>query len=277
MRLSTLGTQPPSQAGRFYEAAPRRLAAEVDRLVGEARVEALPGAKAVIAPHAGYLYSGPIAGSAFATWVGSGGRITRVVLVGPSHHVDFHGAALPAASALSTPLGTVPIDLQAAEQLCRLPGVRVLAEAHAREHALEVELPFLQRVLGEFQVVPLVLGRAGDDEVAAWLEAVWGGPETRFVISSDLSHYLDYETARQVDGRTAAAVEAGEGRRLDGMCACGYKAIRGFLQLAAARGLAAETLDLRNSGDTAGPRDRVVGYGAFRWPAAEAGAGGSGV
>jgi hypothetical protein len=153
--------------------------------------------------------------------------------------------------------------MDAAKQLRELPQVQVFDPAHEQEHALEVELPFLQRTLKDFQIVPLVVGEAGDDEVSEVLELLWGGPETRIVISSDLSHYLGYEAARRLDQATAEHIETHQATPLTGKHACGYRAIRGFLRAAEAHGLAAETADLRNSGDTAGPRDRVVGYGAF--------------
>lgn len=256
-------TRPAAVAGRFYPASAPALGRMVDRCLAEARPGRSAKPKAIIAPHAGYIFSGPIAGSAFRPWVEEAEAIQRIVLVGPSHYVYFDGLALPSHTRFATPFGDVPVDVDSARQLRGLPQVQVFDAAHEEEHALEVELPFLQRTLKSFQVVPLVVGEASDEEVREVLDLLWGGPETRIVVSSDLSHFHSYEAARQLDRATADRIEAGVGRELTGNHACGYRAIRGFLRAAAARGLAAETSDLRNSGDTAGPRDRVVGYGAF--------------
>ena len=256
-------TRPAAQAGRFYPASPPSLARLVERFTSEARPGRSLSPKAVIAPHAGYTYSGPIAGSAFAPWLPDADRIRRVVLLGPSHWVSFPGLALPDVSALATPLGEVPVDLDAVRSLAAHPQVRVFSSAHEREHCLEVELPFLQVLLRDFAILPLVVGSASDEEVREVVDALWGGDETRFVISSDLSHYLGYDAARRLDRTTAGAIEESRPDVLTGDHACGYRPVRGFLAAAAGHGLTAETVDLRNSGDTAGPRDEVVGYGAF--------------
>jgi AmmeMemoRadiSam system protein B len=229
--------------------------------------DAKPGSvddpKAVIAPHAGYIFSGPIAGSAFRVWADQTRTIRRIVLLGPSHFVDFPGIALPDAAAFATPFGSVPIDGGAVEEARSLPQIHEFPPAHEQEHCLEVELPFLQQTLSDFTIVPLVIGRATDEEVRQVIDALWGGEETRFVLSSDLSHYHDYETARRIDCATAESIEGNRADELSGNEACGHLGIRGFLKAAQPRGLSAQTLDLRNSGDTAGPRDHVVGYGAF--------------
>ncbi len=222
--------------------------------------------KVVIAPHAGYVYSGPTAAVAFSA-LAAGSRpierpIERVVLLGPAHYVPVRGLALPAAEYFATPLGEIKVDPQGAGAALRLPQVRVQPEAHAREHSLEVELPFLQRLLGEFSIVPLVVGEADGDEVAEVLEQVWGGEETAIVVSSDLSHFLSYDAARQADRRTADEILQ-LGGPLDPRQACGAMPINGLLEIARRRGLEPELLDLRNSGDTAGDHSRVVGYGAF--------------
>ena len=235
----------------------------VDEFLSEARVGRSLKPKAVIAPHAGYIFSGPIAGSSFRPWAEEAEAIKRIVLIGPSHYVYFDGVALPSAARLATPFGDVVVDLDAVKQLRELPQVQVFDPAHAQEHCLEVELPFLQRTLKDFQVVPLVVGEASDEEIREVLELLWGGPETRIVVSSDLSHFHGYEAARRLDRTTADNIEASLGSKLTGNHACGYRPIRGFLKAAGSHGLVAETTDLRNSGDTAGPRDRVVGYGAF--------------
>ncbi len=257
-------TRDAVQAGRFYPALAQALVAAVEGYLEAARKGArTDGPKAIVAPHAGYAYSGPIAGSAFAPWLKERDRIRRVVILGPSHWLDFHGLALPAEAAFRTPLGTMRIDPEALPTLAPFPQVAVVAAAHAQEHAIEVELPFLQVVLGEVVIVPLVVGRVGDTEIREVIDRLWGGAETRFVISSDLSHYLDYDAAREQDECTARAVEALRSLDLGSANACGYRPLRAVLQAASARGLGAEAVDLRNSGDTAGRRDSVVGYGAF--------------
>lgn len=252
--------RPPAVAGTFYPGDPRELSAMVAGfLQGESSG---PAPKAVIAPHAGYIYSGPIAGSAFRAVASAAGTITRVVLLGPSHFVPFRGLALPGDPWFATPLGKVRVEPEGAGASLRLPQVRVIPQAHAREHSLEVEIPFLQTLLGEFDLVALAVGDASGEEVAEVLERLWGGPETLIVISSDLSHYLPYEAARRADRATADEILA-LGGPLEGRQACGAGPINGLLEVARRRGLTAGLLDLRNSGDTAGDRSRVVGYGAF--------------
>jgi len=220
--------------------------------------------KAVIAPHAGYVYSGPIAGSAFGALAAAATTIRRVILIGPAHFVPIRGLALPGHQLFATPLGEVTVEPEGSREALRLPQVRVIPEAHAREHSLEVELPFLQVLLGngDFKIVPLVAGEADGEEVAEVLERLWGGPETLVVISSDLSHYLAADSARRVDRQTADEILA-LGGPLHSRQACGAVPINGLLEAARRRGLAPELLDLRNSADTAGDPSRVVGYGAF--------------
>jgi AmmeMemoRadiSam system protein B len=224
----------------------------------------------LIAPHAGYLYSGPIAASAYSRFLPAREHIRRIVLVGPSHFVPFAGLATSGADAFATPLGLVPLDAAAIRKLSELPQVTILDLAHAHEHALEVHLPFLQTVLADFTLVPLVVGEATAEQVCEVLDALWDGPETRFVISSDLSHYLDADAARQMDRLTADAVEGLRPEDIGEDQACGRIPIRGLLQAARGRGLHAHTVDLRNSGDTSGPRHQVVGYGAFVFEETEA-------
>lgn len=241
----------------------------VEGLLREAPAPSAPAPKAIIAPHAGYVYSGPIAASAFQAIASAAKSIERVVLLGPAHFVPIRGLALPDENSFETPLGEVGLYPEGARESLRLPQVRVQPAAHAREHSLEVELPFLQVVLGDgFEIVPLVVGDATGEEVAEVLERLWGGPETLIVISSDLSHYLSYEEARKADRATAEQIAALD-EPLQGRQACGARPINGLLQAARRKGLVPEILDLRNSGDTAGDRDRVVGYGAFGfWEAA---------
>jgi AmmeMemoRadiSam system protein B len=214
-------------------------------------------------PHAGYRYSGQVAATAFAALEKGAQDIERAVLTGPSHYVPFRGIAVPTVEAFDTPLGRAPLDCGALAVTAELPSVRVADAPHAPEHALEVELPFLQALLPSFAIVPLLVGDARAEEIAAVLDRLWGGPETLIVVSSDLSHFHNYETARRRDAGTAAAIERGAWAGLGPGDACGYLAIAGLLVDAARRGLRAQRLALCNSGDTAGPRDRVVGYRAW--------------
>lgn len=255
--------RPPAVAGAFYPGARARLADEVDRLLERAPAPEGRAPKALVVPHAGYVYSGPIAASAYARLLGTGSRPTRVVLLGPSHFVGFHGLALPEAEALATPLGIVPLDARDIEAARAHPRVLAAEAPHRREHSLEVQLPFLQRLLSDFTLVPLAVGRASIDEVADILDTLWGGPETLILLSTDLSHYLSYDAAREVDGETARRILALDPAGLADEQACGAVGLRGLLEVARRRGMRAEQLDLRNSGDTAGDRSRVVGYGAF--------------
>lgn len=265
MKLEYQPARPAVQAGRFYPASAEALEQVARKYLEEGKKGPFERCKAVIAPHAGYSYSGGVAGSSFAAWRKDAEVIKRVVLIGPSHWVDFRGIALPVARALSTPLGEVPVDGTAAGEILRMPGVITYHAAHTPEHCLEVELPFLQVMLRDFTIVPLVVGRETDDRVQSVVEALWGGDETRFVISSDLSHYLDYESARRFDQGTAGSIVSLAGAELTPRRACGYRPIRGFLEAAKGHGLKAAVVDLRNSGDTAGRRNEVVGYGAFHF------------
>jgi len=224
-----------------------------------------PWPKALIVPHAGYVYSGPVAATAFVQLEGARELVKRVVLIGPSHRLPFDGLAVPSDTAFETPLGSVPIDETARREVLRLPYVQVRDDAHHWEHSLEVQLPFLQEVLGAFAVLPITVGRASPAQVANVLEALWGGDETLIVISSDLSHYHDYDTAKRMDEATASAIESFAPERIDAEDACGRTGIQGLLQVAQRHGLVPRTLDLRSSGDTAGSRDEVVGYGAWEF------------
>jgi AmmeMemoRadiSam system protein B len=256
--------RPPAVAGAFYPGTAHELAQVVGALMASAEPAACgkPAPKAIIAPHAGYIYSGPIAASAYARLAPARATITRVVLLGPVHRVPVRGLALPAADVLATPLGNIGIDAGAVAALKTLPQVTVSAAAHAQEHSLEVHLPFLQHVLEEFSIVPLAVGDASADEVAAVLDLLWGGAETLIVISSDLSHFLNYGDAQAVDRATAEAI-LDLRTNISHEQACGGTPVNGLTLAARRRRLAPELLDLRNSGDTAGDRSRVVGYGAF--------------
>jgi len=252
----------PAVAGMFYPDDPEELRAQIQSFLAQAIVGgSVP--KAIIAPHAGYIYSGPVAASAYGRLRAGRGIIRRVVLLGPSHRVGFRGIAVSAMNAFATPLGRIPIDKAALEQIRELPYVSFLEQAHAQEHSLEVHLPFLQEVLGDFSLVPLVVGDASPEQVGMVLEALWDGPETLLVISSDLSHYHDYQTARRMDSATSQAIQSLRFEDIGYEDACGRNPVRGLLWAARRRGLLGEIVDLRNSGDTAGSRDHVVGYGAY--------------
>jgi MEMO1 family protein len=261
--LQGMTTRPAAVAGLFYASDPDRLRTQVSDLLADVAASPNLMPKALIAPHAGYVYSGRAAAAAFATLRDGAPAITRVVLIGPAHYVRVRGIAAPTIDAFATPLGRVPVDVAALNQIAELPFVVRADAPHASEHALEVELPFLQTVLPSFQVVPLVVGDAAPQDVAHVLRQLWRGRETLIVVSSDLSHYHSYEAARRLDASTAAAIERGEWANLGPNQACGCLPIAGLLIEAERRGLHAQRLSLCNSGDTAGARDRVVGYGAW--------------
>jgi len=251
----------PAVAGLFYPEEPAELRALVSKLLGEVVLQDDVLPKALIAPHAGYVYSGAVAASAYARLSRYRDVYERVVLLGPCHRVPVAGLALSGADAFRTPLGDVPVDRDAVATL-QEKGVAVFEPSHQYEHSLEVHLPFLQTVLGAFSIVPIVVGEARPQAVAGLLDALWDGPETLIVVSSDLSHYLAYDAAREQDTATCRRIE-----RLDTDIghddACGATPLGGLLLAAQRRGMRVTTLDLRNSGDTAGDRDFVVGYGAW--------------
>jgi len=253
----------PAVAGSFYPADPQSLRQQVNAWLGQAE-SGHPFPKAIIAPHAGYLYSGSVAASAYAPLTAHKGQIHRVVLLGPAHHVYIKGLAASSAHHFNTPLGSIPVDRNAVDDLVKnLDTVNISDAAHEPEHSLEVHLPFLQQTLSGFSLVPLVVGGTSAEEVAVVLDRLWGGTETLIIISSDLSHYHDYDTACNMDRAAAKAIENLDPSALDPEQACGQIPICGLLATAKARGLKVQTVDLRNSGDTAGPHDRVVGYGAW--------------
>ena len=253
--------RPPAVAGLFYPADPIQLTHDVQKLLAEVQPhELIP--KALIVPHAGFIYSGPIAATAYATLIPVATRIRRVVLLGPTHRVAVRGLALPGVDAFDTPLGRIMLDKNAAQLIAHLPQVTVNALAHAQEHSLEVQLPFLQSVLSDFTLLPLAVGMATPDEVAEVLEAVWGGDETLIVISSDLSHFLTYSAAQSIDKATVDNILMLR-QPIDHEQACGGTPINGLMIAAQQHHLTPHLLDLRNSGDTAGTKDRVVGYASF--------------
>jgi AmmeMemoRadiSam system protein B len=260
MRAPTV--RPPAVAGLFYPEGRDALARMVDGyLADEPATASLTHPKALVAPHAGYIYSGSIAAHAYRLLAPLRGKIERVVLLGPAHRVYVEGLALPEAGRFATPLGEVELDCHGIDAIAGMKQVVVSGQAHAHEHSLEVHLPFLQRTLGSFRLVPLVVGQATPEQVAQVIETLWGGPETLIVVSSDLSHFMTYEDARRIDASTCRVILALE-PRLDPMQACGAMPINGLLLAARRHGLVPELLDLRNSGDTEGDPDRVVGYAA---------------
>ncbi|MCW8923077.1 MAG: AmmeMemoRadiSam system protein B [Gammaproteobacteria bacterium] len=256
------GIRPAAVADMFYTGNPTQLRAEVQSMLAHARVTA-PVPKAIIVPHAGYIYSGPIAASAFAQLIAGKDKIHRVVLLGPCHRVPLSGLATSSADFFETPLGAIPIDRELSDRLLQFPQVQEFDLTHAQEHSLEVQLPFLQQALDEFTLLPLVVGDASSTDVHEVLEAIWGGNETLIVISSDLSHYHDYHTAQQMDAATCQAIENLDGKQIHYDQACGRNPVMGLLLSARKHNLEVTTLDLRNSGDTAGSKDQVVGYGAW--------------
>jgi len=252
----------PAFAGMFYPAS----ADELRRLVqfcldGAVRCTSGRSSKAFVLPHAGYVYSGPVAGSGYRCLQMDRDIIKRVIVLGPSHRATFTGIAVSEASEFATPLGEIPVDESAIGQIREFPQVRVMESAHAHEHSIEVHLPFLQVVLENFTIVPLVVGEAREEEISVVLEKIWGGPETRIIVSSDLSHFHQYAVARQLDEETAERIEKLEPVEPDQACGC--IPLNGLLCSARLHKLNSHILDLRNSGDTAGDRARVVGYGAI--------------
>ena len=255
--------RPAAVAGLFYPGTASILVNDLHTMLNNAtQAGEITAAKAIIVPHAGYVYSGPVAASAYALLQSVRSTIRRVILLGPAHRVAFRGLALPGVEAFATPLGNIPLDLEAAEIIAHLPQVSVNPQAHAQEHSLEVQLPFLQSVLENFSLLPLVVGMSTAEEVAEILELLWGGNETLFVISSDLSHYLPYDKAKSFDNASVQNIlKLGHG--LTHEQACGATPINGLILAARKHHLAPHLVDLRNSGDTAGPREGVVGYASL--------------
>jgi AmmeMemoRadiSam system protein B len=252
----------PAVAGQFYPGNATELSTTINVFLDEAPIQEGPAPKALIVPHAGYIYSGPVAATAYARLRPYRERYTRVILLGPCHRVAVQGIALSGADVFRTPLGDVPLDKNTIANL-DMPDVNVIEATHQFEHSLEVHLPFLQTVLESFSLVPLVVGDAKPETVADVIDALWGGPETLIVVSSDLSHYLPYEEARITDKTTCEAIENQNTKNIDHQCACGATPIGGLLIATKRRGMKAITLDLRNSGDTAGDKSKVVGYGSW--------------
>jgi len=253
----------PAVAGTFYPARGGELHAMLETLLAVTPRNGQAPPKALIVPHAGYIYSGPVAATGYARLRSVADSVQRVVVMGPSHRIAFHGLAVPEDSIFRTPLGDIPLDTATIETLLDLPQVHLDNEAHRLEHSIEVHLPFLQELLDSFVLVPIVVGDAAPAEVCDVISKLWDGPETLLVVSSDLSHYHDYETATRLDRATSHAIETLAFEKIGYEHACGRNPVSGLLLYARQHGLTVETLDLRNSGDTAGPRDQVVGYGTY--------------
>lgn len=265
MRIHVNTVRQPAVAGAFYHSHKQTLANDVNVLLEAARSsfdETDISPKAIIAPHAGYIYSGLTAASAYARLSTVRDVIKRVVLLGPVHRIPVHGLALPGVTTFATPLGEIPIDLDAVAAIEDMPQVVESTAAHAPEHSLEVQLPFLQAVLDGFKLLPLAVGNATPTEVAEVLEALWGGPETLIVISSDLSHFHSYQAAQAIDAKTVETIMKLQ-NTLSHEQACGGTPVNGLLLAARKHHLQPHLLDLRNSGDTAGDKNRVVGYASF--------------
>ncbi len=259
-----LRIRPPAVAGMFYPSDPDELNQMIDSwLERPVSVPRNDPPRALIVPHAGYVYSGEAAARAFSLWKGAA-EIETVVVIGPAHRVPFYGVATVSADALATPLGIVPVDTQLRDELVeRFDYVGYLDEAHAPEHSLEVELPFIQKTVPHARVLPLLNGEVTPEQEAAVLAYLWQKKGVYFVISSDLSHYHPYAEAKRIDSETAALIEQGRWDALGGARACGYKGIQGLLQLTAHHPLVLARLALVNSGETAGSKEKVVGYGAW--------------
>jgi len=255
-------TRHAAVSNMFYPGDPRMLRGDIHSYIAEVNPDSSTP-KAIICPHAGYIYSGPTAAYAYAQLQHAKYAIKRVVLLGPCHRVAVRGLAAPSVDYFETPLGRIQIDKAAIEGLLDLSQVQVSDLAHEYEHSLEVQLPFLQEVLDDFTLIPLVVGDTTTQEVSEVIDQLWGGDETLIVISSDLSHFHDYETARIIDSKTCAAIESLDIKAIAHESACGRNPVNGLLASAKKRNMKVTTLDIRNSGDTAGTKDRVVGYGAW--------------
>lgn len=257
-----MSTREPAVAGYFYEADALRLQQQVEQLLSAdtALPETLP--RALIVPHAGYIYSGSTAASAYRCLSADPSRFKRVLLLGPAHRVYLKGIAIPSVAKFATPLGDIELDREALDRIASLPGVEVSDEAHREEHSLEVQLPFLQALLPEFTLVPAVVGGVAPERVAAVIDNLAGDPHTLVVISSDLSHFLNYHEAQRIDAATCDQIlEKSTGLRAEE--ACGARVINGLMASSSVRSLSVSLLSACNSGDTAGTPDRVVGYAAF--------------
>lgn len=255
--------RPAAVAGLFYPDDPSQLKSDILDYLGQANPHSSTTPKAIIAPHAGYIYSGPVAASAYKLIEPAANKINQVILLGPSHRVALRGIATPAADYFATPLGNIKVNQSLCHELEQLDFVQPNPAAHQQEHSLEVHLPFLQLILDDFELVPLVVGDCDSASVSQLLEPLWDREDTLIIISSDLSHFHNYHTAVRLDKNTSDAIEHLQPEKIHYDDACGRNPLNGLLTLAKKKNLSIQTLDLRNSGDTAGSKDRVVGYGAY--------------
>lgn len=257
-------TRPPAVSGMFYPGNPDELRDQITGFLHEKPSDTTQVPKAIIVPHAGTVYSGSIAATAYRSLIQYRHVIRKVILLGPAHRVYLHGLALPRVDKFQTPLGEIKLDTKTIQKLVDdFPQITFSDEAHAEEHSLEVQLPFLQEVMASFRLIPFVVGDATRQEVADVIEHLWGGDECLIVISTDLSHFHKYEEALRLDNNSAELIESFQGELLGDQSACGRIPMRGLLHLAQQRGMTIKRLDLRNSGDTAGGKDQVVGYGSW--------------
>lgn len=250
-------------AGTFYADNPSQLKADIQHYLSQVTPAISKIPKAIIAPHAGYIYSGPVAASAYTLLMGAAEKIKQVVLLGPSHRVALNGIATPDADFFETPLGKIKINLDLCHKLESLDFVFPSRQAHEQEHSLEVHLPFLQTVLNDFELIPLVVGDCSQDNVATLLDMIWGDEKTLIVVSTDLSHFHNYQVASRLDHQTSLAIQQLQPENISYDNACGRNPLNGLLAFARSKKLRVDLLDLRNSGDTAGDKSRVVGYGAY--------------
>ncbi|MGV6818002.1 MAG: AmmeMemoRadiSam system protein B [Thiotrichales bacterium] len=258
--------RPAAVAGMFYPENQAELEAELKHMLQHAEQHRPPitkQPKAIIVPHAGYVYSGQTAADAYIWLKPFADKIKRVVLLGPAHRVGFSGIACPDATHFETPLGMIPLDLESLERARTIEGVGILAEAHRQEHSLEVQLPFLQSLLGQFTLAPFVVGDAPEQLTASLISLLWCDEETLIVVSSDLSHYLDYQTASQRNANTVANIESFHGERIGPYDACGAYPLRGLLRVAGDKHLKIKRVSMCNSGDVTGDKSQVVGYASF--------------
>jgi len=257
-----MNIRPAAVADIFYTANGTELAAQVSDFMDADEVTNIVP-KALIVPHAGYIYSGGTAGKGFALVKKLTAAVNKIVLIGPCHRVWIQGLAIPDCQYFETPLGKIEVDSKTLNELVKFPQVTISDQAHAQEHSLEVQLPFLQSIFDQFKLIPLVAGEVSEDAFIEVLEYLWGGEETLIVISSDLSHFLDYDAAVAIDNKTSQAIESFEAGSINSDMACGSAGIKALLSLAKNKNLHVKTIHQCNSGDTAGDKDRVVGYGTY--------------
>jgi AmmeMemoRadiSam system protein B len=253
----------PNVAGRFYPGQQSVLKQTVAELLGDAPTVDIEQPKAIIVPHAGYVYSGSVAATAYKPFLKFKHNIRNIILVGPAHFVTFFGIATTFADSFITPLGAVEVNHELVKSALECDPVLELDQAFQQEHCLEVQLPFISELFPNAKITPLLVGNAKYSDVATLLKKLWGDKDTLIIISSDLSHYHDYKTANKLDQATSDAIESIQPDKMEPHSACGKIPIQGLLQCAKEFGLKVNKLDLRNSGDTAGDKSRVVGYGAY--------------